>query len=87
MDSTFDLLTAANNANYAMGAGTSGGLDTSINDCGIAFGHAYSILETFLMNFEGTDIKMVLMRNPWGVTFYSSDWNHSDARWTDAMKA
>ena len=25
------------------------------------------------------------MRNPWGLTYYSSDWNKDDDRWTDAL--
>jgi hypothetical protein len=85
---TFDLLTAANNAKYPMGAGTTGGSDTGRNDCGIATGHAYSILETFVLNNGGTNINMLLMRNPWGVTYYSESWSANDTtNWTDANKA
>ena len=31
--------------------------------------------------------KMYLMRNPWSITFYSSDWNADDPRWTDELVA
>ena len=86
LDATFDLLKAANDANYPMGAGTTGGSDTNRNDCGIATGHAYSILETFEMNDNGTMKDMLLMRNPWGTTDYSGPWHHGDAAWTSALK-
>lgn len=33
-----------------MGAGTGAGADTTTNDCGIAYGHAYSILAAFDMS-------------------------------------
>ena len=36
---------------------------------------------------NGTAHKMYLMRNPWGITYYSSDWNKNDTRWTDALVA
>jgi len=49
--------------------------------------HAYSILSAFTMTYNGTDIKMFLMRNPWGSTYYSSDWYKDDSRWTDALVA
>lgn len=31
--------------------------------------------------------QMLLMRNPWGSTGYSADWNKNDAKWTDALVA
>jgi hypothetical protein len=82
LDQTFELLEAANIANYPMGAGTTGGSDTGRNDCGIATAHAYSILETFKLSNNGTPVNMLLMRNPWGTTDYSGPWAHGDASWT-----
>lgn len=80
---TFSLLDAANDVDYPMGAGTSGGSDTTFNDCGIAYGHAYSVLGTYTMD----TYDMVLLRNPWGLTYYSGTWNKDDAAWTDALVA
>jgi hypothetical protein len=82
LDATFDFLTAANNANYPMAAGTTGGSDTGRNDCGIAEGHAYSVIHTFTLNNGAEEVDMIMMRNPWGVTDYSGPWNHADANWT-----
>jgi len=80
---TFTLLNAANAVDYPMGAGTAGGSDTTYNDCGIAYGHAYSILGTFEMD----SYDMIMLRNPWGVTYYSGTWNKEDTNWTDALAA
>jgi hypothetical protein len=43
-----------------------------------------------LSAFEMTDAsgvvhKMYLVRNPWGITYYSSDWYYGDSRWTTAL--
>jgi hypothetical protein len=71
-------------AGYYAGAGTSGGADTTTNSCGIANGHAYSILSAFELTTGGVTYKLLLMRNPWGTTSYSSDWSKTDAKWTAA---
>jgi len=79
----FTLLSAANAVDYPMGAGTAGGSDSTFNDCGIAYGHAYSILGTFTMD----SYDMVMIRNPWGVTYYDGTWNKDDTNWTDELAA
>ena len=43
------LINAADVANYIMGAATWPGPDSTYNVCGIANGHAYSILSAFTM--------------------------------------
>lgn len=69
-----------------MGAGTGSGSDTTFNDCGIAYGHAYSILGTFTMtDADDTDYDMVMLRNPWGLTYYDGTWNKDDSNWTDDL--
>ena len=82
-DQSYALLEAADTANYMMGAGTASGSNSNINDCGLAYGHAYAILAAFTMD----STKMVLMRNPWGRTSYSGPWKHDDSAWTDALVA
>lgn len=34
----------------------------------------------------GTAEKVVLVRNPWGTTTYSAEWNKDDAKWTQALR-
>jgi len=83
----WDLIMAADAANYLMGAGTAGnGDDSQFNGCGIAMSHAYSILAAFNMtDASGIIYKMLLIRNPWGTVYYNSDWNKDDSRWTQAL--
>jgi hypothetical protein len=40
-----------------------------------------------MTELDGTVHKMYLVRNPWGTTYYSSDWYKNDTRWTDALVA
>ena len=87
VDEIFPLLQAGEAAGRFMAAGTSGGAgaDATTNGCGVANGHAYSILATFtLTDGEGAH-DMVLLRNPWGLTYYSGDWNENDPRWTEGL--
>lgn len=79
----FDLLSAADTSGYPMGASTASGSNQTPNDCGIPYGHAFSILTTFTMS--GT--KMIMLRDPFGSTGYNGLWNKGDTAWTDALVA
>ena len=72
-----------------MGMGTSGGTShNDVNECGIARMHAYTIITTFKMTDDyGRTIKMIMIRNPWGVTRYTGEWSATDNRWNAAMIA
>lgn len=62
--------------------------DSTFNLCGIANSHAYSLLSAFTMtDSNGTAHKMVMARNPWGVTYYNWTWSVNDTNWTDALVA
>jgi hypothetical protein len=62
--------------------------DSTTNACGVVQGHAYSILSAFQMT-DADDVvhNMIMVRNPWGITYYSGEWNSGDSRWTDALVA
>lgn len=81
----WDLCVAADTAGYVMGSAVYySDTDTSMNSCGIFTGHAYSIISAFsITEANGTITKVVMARNPWGVTFYSAEWYANDTRWTD----
>jgi len=71
-------MTAANDLDYILGAGTYGS-DTTTNACGVVAGHAYSLISTFELKFGTTVVAEVYMiRNPWGATM------HSGGRWSDS---
>jgi len=82
----FDILTNADIAGYPMGFGTVGNSDQDTNDCGIARMHAYSMITAFTMrDSSNREVQMLLMRNPWGKTYYTGDWSENDRRWTSSM--
>lgn len=84
----YNIMKAAEDAHYIMGAQTGSGSDSTYNRCSIANGHAYSIHTVFEMtDATGTKHKMALIRNPWGVTYYNGTWSKNDANWTDALVA
>lgn len=72
----FDLLTQTNTAKYPASFATAGTNDSGRNACGIAESHAYSILEVFKMtDSSNVEHKMLMMRNPWGIGYYTGLWN------------
>jgi hypothetical protein len=77
------VIAAAYNAGYLMGAGTSDGSDKTLNQCGIAFGHAYSLVTAFNVTAaNGTVISAFILRNPWGTVAYNLTLNPNDTFWT-----
>lgn len=71
---------------YLMGASTDGSNHFEKNACNIAEGHAYSVTSVFELDLGGGKKQGFLMiRNPWGVTYYKGDWDSTDKRWTDAL--
>jgi hypothetical protein len=82
----YALLKAADAAKYIMGFGTGGVSDRYLNSCGVANAHAYSIMTVFeLTEADNTVTEMLLVRNPWGQSFYSGDWNKDDVKWTNDL--
>lgn len=62
--------------------------DSDTNACGIIQGHAYSLLSAFTMtDADSVDHNMMMIRNPWGITYYSHTWNADDTNWTDELVA
>lgn len=90
-DQVFTTLKNADALNYVMGTGTFGASDQDLNECGVAFAHAYSLIAAFeLMNADGVtvDHKLYMIRNPWGESFYNKTWNSDDTTsWTAAYRA
>jgi hypothetical protein len=86
--SVFEAIKAADQAGLVITAGSKGsGSDTMRNSCGIAMSHAFSIISAFELVENGQVWKLLLARNPWGITTYTGDWRHDDPRWTAANVA
>jgi hypothetical protein len=72
-----------------MSAFTDGtGDDSVLNTCGIVKSHAFSILAAFTMiDKNNKEHKCILLRNPWGITYYNKEWSKDDPNWTDDLIA
>lgn len=72
----FPMLKAADDLDHILAAGTVG-VDTGVNSCGIVGGHAYAIIAAFELKTSGTvDHNMLMIRNPWGETYWNNNWNY-----------
>ena len=60
-----------------------GNNDTQRNECGLAEGHAYTVLGAFMLS-NGS--RIVKIRNPWGKENYKCDWSDESTLWTDALR-
>jgi hypothetical protein len=49
-----------------MCASSNPGFDTKMSDTGIVQGHAYTLLNAVNLTFEGKQVKLLQLRNPWG---------------------
>ena len=78
----WEIIKTADVLGYIMAAGSTVTNQSKIkNECGIDQSHAYSILSAFQIDFGGETTFMLLMRNPWDLTTYTSEWNPTDPRW------
>ena len=85
--SMFEIIKQADILGYIMSAGTAGnGSDQERNSCGIAMSHAYAIITAFeITNKDSSDkTQMLMMRNPWDLTYYTSEYSRTDPVWNDA---
>ena len=78
------MIYEANQKNFIIAAGTSGGSDSTKNRFGIANGHGYSLMSAFYLRDPSGNIvhRMYMIRNPWSVSSYIGNFNSRDARWT-----
>lgn len=62
-------------------AGSPPGQDIDISDTGMVFGHAYTVLGAYEINFLGTVQRLVRCRNPWGSQEWGFEWSDDDLNW------
>ena len=53
------------------------------NDIGVAYGHAYTVIDTALLD-DGT--RLIKMRNPWGSETYHGPWGDDSHLWTPELE-
>ena len=59
------------------------GNDFETNEVGIAYAHAFSILDTVTLS---TGDRLLALRNPWGLEKFNGTWSDSDDSWTDELR-
>lgn len=81
-----DLLYAAKN-NHLMVCGSKGEDHSIQNDMGIFNQHCYSLLDVREYIYEnGTSLKLLKLRNPWGYGEYKGDFSDNSNLWTEELK-
>ena len=83
------LQSSANGAMVTCGSYTGTGSDQDVNEVGLPYNHAFSIMRVLEVNDDqqaGVSHKIVELRNPWGIEKYSGDWSDQSDRWTEAMR-
>lgn len=55
-------------------------------DTGIANQHAYGLVAAKKINFEGSSLTLVQLRNPWGNYEWNGEWSDKSDLWTPELK-
>lgn len=50
---------------------------------GIAKSHAYTLLNAFTLKVNGKEVKLIQLRNPWGISNYGKDTGEYNGPWCD----
>lgn len=64
-----------------MCASSNAGSDTKMSETGIVQGHAYTLLNAVVINYENKKVKLLQMRNPWGRKEGKGKWSDFDPNW------
>lgn len=57
------------------------GSDTNKSVSGVVNGHAYTFLNATYLNFQGNQVRIVQLRNPWGKGEFTGKWSDNDPNW------
>lgn len=57
------------------------GSDSDTSQSGVVQGHAYTLLQVVVLNFQGQQHRLVQLRNPWGKGEFKGQWSDSDPNW------
>ena len=53
---------------------------------GLVSSHAYSVLNIYYLNYEGKNINLIKLRNPWGEKEFNGQWSDNSLKWNDELK-
>ena len=64
------------------GSHTGTGNDQDTNAFGLPYNHAFSVLTAIkVTKANGSEVRLVMIRNPWGSESFSGRWSDNDANW------
>jgi hypothetical protein len=53
---------------------------------GVISGHAYSLIAIHEFEHEGSEVRLLKMRNPWGSSEWTGAWSDNSSLWTDELR-
>ena len=59
------------------------GSDSDTSQSGVVQGHAYTLLNAINLNYNGQQIRLIQLRNPWGKGEYKGPWSDYDPNWNN----
>ena len=78
-DALWEKLRVHDENNDIMTASSHAGSDKDKDDKGLVQGHAYTVIGVKKLS---NNVKLVKLRNPWGVDSWRGDWGHDSPLWT-----
>ena len=85
-DSFFEKLESADRRNFVIMAASNEEKATYGPAEGIVTGHAYSLISVHRLNYKGSELKLIKLRNPWGCGEWTGAWSDSSESWTPELK-
>ena len=74
--------------NYIMTAGCGGDIpEETVESWGLHKDHAYTLIGVNEVTYNGSQVRLVKLRNPWGKGEWKGDWSDSWTGWTKELKA
>ena len=60
--------------------------DGTVEKLGLVTNHAYTLIGAKDYTYEGKNIRLIRIRNPWGYKEWSGDWSDNSPLWNDELK-
>lgn len=77
----WNYLLMASQKEYSMVCSSNPGSDSDTSQKGVVQGHAYTLLNAVYLNYNGQQIRLIQLRNPWGKGEYNGPWSDYDPNW------
>ena len=77
------MIVEADGKDNMITAGSYGSSDKDTNEVGLVSGHAYSVFSTHTLS---NGVRLLKLRNPWGVDSFKGRWSDKSDLWTKQFK-